>query len=357
MIRTMAWRWQGVVLAIAMCLPVRSHGQVNDAASLRARAWATILAINEQSVRTAEWIDHTHVHYEDGKTFPFVTARCRADDTGRLLIVSEERVCAEPGDFNSIISRPQIYSVRNGVMRTVSEDGVGIVRPYRPVDITPWSLPGFWTGMGRQIDLSDPRTRAEHLLDCKDLEVEEADGAVILTGFDRAERHAYFHRVRIDARTGDVLSHMLISPEWGIPFIEYRMPTWRSIGAVRVPTRVEMRAYEPVISREQTERLNAIADEHPELTTDGIMSGGKEMIAWLEILREVFGPAGVPSRPAAGIWQSAWCDVISVNQEYAEDDFTLPLDHQPELMISEFLERIVDRFDPEASDLTHRKDD
>jgi len=339
------------------CGAVHTDAQVDEAASLRARAWATILAINEKDVRTAEWIDHVHVHYEDGKIFPFVTARCRADDMGRLLIVSEERVCAEPGDFNSIISRPQIYSVRNGVMRTVSEDGVGIVRPYRPVDITPWSLPGFWTGMGRQIDLSDPRTRAEHLLGCKDLEVEEAGGEVILTGFDRAERHAYFHRVRIDARTGDVLSHMLISPEWGIPLVEYRMPTWRSIGAVRVPTRVEMRAYEPVISQEQTERLNAIADEHPELTADGILSGGEEMIAWLEILRRVFGPTGVPSRQVAGIWQSAWCDVISVNQEYAEDDFTLPLDHQPELMISEFLERIVDRFDPEPSDLTHRKDD
>lgn len=336
--------------SMLMAAPVAPDSASTDSA-LRARAWTSIASINDQSVMEVEWHDKVVFHGLDGQKFPYLTYDIR-NDIDRNIRMQGERLELFDGQKASEGRQiPFCYSMKDGELVMAGEDGGSvIIRTDRPDSIFAWAIPSPITGLGRYLNISDLRSRAEHLLSCADLRVDsETEGIAVLRAMGKPGSRYFEHRVEIDVRTGDVLRHQLFDPRWGTLFVDWSMPVWADWNGVRLPIRTEYRVYATEVS-DETKQVMREAAKREGLEPISLEPGYKYE-QWVRI-RDQFTHDGSVSIKLVTAWQAADSTILSVNQPRPPNWFDLPVYHKPfQVMMSEALECDVDQIKLEPSKL------
>lgn len=318
----------------------------------RAKAWAAIAAIRDESVQTLAWRDRVIVHQTNGPDVPMADYEVRSDDLRNLRVVGEEYFLRAGEALDKLQRKPLVLSNVDGVMRILNfhaEGCVGLVRVEKPDVILPWCIPSPVKGVGRVPNVVDIRSRADYLRELPDLRVEaESPGeSIVLTGTELGRARCWIHRVEIDPATGCVRRHQAIDPVWGALAVDWAVVRRADFGPISVPTRVEFRIYELNVDKETLAALWEARDRAG-LNAAAMRPDSDDYGAWVRLRDEFFKDKPPPLRPYES-WQSCDAQILSLNQRYDRSAFDLP-DRGPVVRIfSDALECGVDRMELEPS--------
>ncbi|XVJ60173.1 MAG: hypothetical protein HEQ23_12565 [Tepidisphaera sp.] len=319
-------------LVAAQAFEVVTHQSESE--SLRCRAWVTMLAIDDESVRTAEWEDRITVQLVKGGEFDFVKFDAIKDDFGNLRISGRERFI----DDAATKSYQEVEILAN-VIDGVSQwhrpsNQSAVVGPEDRSFIQCNMLPGLLTGLGRSLDFKSMRSQSDMLLLSKDLRIEsEQKGKVVLRGQLSVDGRLMDQRVSIDAETGLVQKHDFINASWGHVFASWRVPEWQTIDGIRVPLRTEYELSDQLLTSSDRTALSA-ARKEAGLPSDAITPGSPRFSEWVRIREKHFAANGgaAPSEPSD--WQYAITQVKSLNTRIDRSRFRIVPQVKPELIMN-----------------------
>lgn len=319
----------------------------NSGSSLRARAWATILFIQEESVRTLETEERVMAHRLDGEPLTMARYVVRADDLRNVLVRGEVYYHHRRGGEIQVETRRVLTNCIEGVLRGINPDrGTGVVRLEQPQLILPWSMPSSIRGLGRVPVLGHIHSRSERLISLSDLRVEkEGDQAVTLTGSHSDNGRVWLHRVEIDPTRGIAVRHEMINPTWDISVADWSIPSWTKVESAWLPSRVESRLFEPAIDQATWKRIRNEM-EAAGISAEAMHPGDKNFGRWREVRSAVFPLGCPPARLIGGEWLSSECKHREVNIARDLTWFALP-DIELKSVLSSPLECPVGRLEPE----------
>lgn len=285
------------------------------ASDTRARAWATIARIHDDSIYSVAFRDTVRVHFDDGSDVVMYQYDVRADDLRNVRVVGRWCHMDPAVGPQTYGCQPVEYSQTEGIVRAQNRhpDRPSVIARFEQPDrVDPWSVPSVLKGLGHAPVVHDIRTRTEQLLECTDLAIEQENSrTVVLTGRDAYYRnHPYRVRVEIDAMTGRLVRYQLIDAVWDCLVTDWLTVEREDFDGVLVPGRVEYRMYDVAISDEHRQRLRdlcLLADIPP----DAMHPDHSRFQEWVRIRTDVIG-GPVPTRLAAP-WQSSTADIIEVN--------------------------------------------
>ncbi|QOI99972.1 MAG: hypothetical protein HRU70_05520 [Phycisphaeraceae bacterium] len=274
------------------------------------------------------------VHEDHEEVFDFVRYRARISDAADLR--AEGRWRLRTGDALEPVHEKSFLT---GVL-----GGVGVWHhpsyraascgPENRANLEPYSFPGLITGLGRGMDFTTLRDRADLLSESVALTVEHEDSSrVVLSGRLREARRTFDHRIEIDPACGHVLRHDFFNPVWGHRIASWSMPERTTIDGVSVPRLVTYTVASAGITPADQETLNR---RKPAL---GIPPGPLDpdagyFPAWVRLRREHFASTGGAPPLTNLTRQSATVHVILINPIFTPDDFRVEPPEPPRVTIS-----------------------
>jgi hypothetical protein len=326
-----------------------SFGEPDLNSSLRARAWVTIAAINDRSIRKLESHDIVKMHAEDGQQSLYADYTVKSDIM-RNLTLQGDRLSYLPHDMEHPQKVRLDLSIHDGVVLSWwDEDNSVVVRPESPDIVLPWCVPGPLMGLGRFVNLNQLRLRSDHLFGCPDLRVEsETSQTVVVKGVGKVDNRSFEHRLELDRATSDINTHQVREMKWGTLFVEWRMPQWQEFGGARIPTHIEYRVYEPAIGEESVRRLRELLAASG-LDVQCTQPDHPDYNKWVEIRDKELPDKGSLVRLAAD-WQSCDSTIISVNSAVEPNWLQRPSGAtKPTVIFSHVLECEVDQLSLEPA--------